>query len=59
MQSQGYPAGKLRLKLLHFLRLYPDMFGAVSHKSLYEAVIHKRDELLPEVIVQQHATAFT
>jgi hypothetical protein len=60
MQNRGYQIRKLKNKLLHFLRRHPDLcgFGAVNHWPIYNAILYKWDELLPEVVVHQHATAF-
>lgn len=48
MHLNGYPLLGLRRKLLHFLRLHPDMFGAVHPKSLYEDIMQKFWVLFPE-----------
>jgi hypothetical protein len=59
MQRSGHPIKKLQAKLLHFLRRHPDMcgFGAVNHWPIYNDIMWKWEELLPEVIANQHATA--
>jgi hypothetical protein len=59
MQCCGYPAKKLQGKLLRFLRRHPDMFGfgCLNHWPIYNAMLLQCEEVLPEVVVNQNATA--
>lgn len=55
MHKNGYPVHVLKRKLLHFLRLHPDMFGAVHHRVLYDNIVSKWWVLSHPVMTGAHA----